>query len=173
MLSAVVAFALAGSIVGCTPQSTPSPAPSSSSSTLSSDAEAFAAAEATIRRYIDASNAVQLNDNASIEAFLALSTGTQHSFDQDRLENYRSKGYIVSGATRVIRVERDAVNTADEVVTLGICLDVSAVEVRDSSGNSVIAPDRPDLQNLVAVMAGEPMQVSSIEGSTEVDSCLG
>lgn len=169
----MMAIAVAGSIVGCAPQSAPPPSPSTSATAFSSDAEAFAAAEATIRRYIDASNALQLDDNASVEAFLAISTGTQHTFDKDRLENYRSRGYTVSGATRLLRVERDAVSITGGTVSLGICLDVSDVEVRDSSGSSVISPDRPDLQNLIAVMAGHPLQVLSIEGTTEIDSCLG
>lgn len=154
MLSAVVAVALAGSIVGCTPQSTPSPAPSSSSSTFTSDAEAFAAAEATYRAYVDALNQVDLAKPGTFEAVYELTTGDANDKARAEFDSLQSQGLIVGGSTRVVSVEASSTSTSEEVQLL-VCADVSQVTLTDSAGQSRVSPDRPPVQPLtVRVLTG-------------------
>lgn len=154
---------------GCTPQ--PAPVPSASVTGFASDEEAFAAAEATLRQYIEKSNVLDLNDQKSIDEFLSLSTDEQRAFDGDRLAKYKDEGYKLSGATRVVTVVAASVERHRNYVVLGVCLDVSSVDVLDGSGKSIVSPDRPDLQSLRATVEGDPLRVSSVQGDTELDTC--
>lgn len=139
MLSAVVAFALAGSIVGCTPQSTPSPVPSSSSSTFSSDAEAFAAAEATYRAYVDATNA---KNNGSSEGPSPSSFLVDSALDGElnAEQQFRDKGISLTGEMRIMRFTIQALSPSS--IQALVCLDVAATRVVDSSGRDVTPGDR-------------------------------
>lgn len=134
MLSAVVALALAGSIVGCTPQSTPSPAPSSSSSTFSSDAEAFAAAEATYRAYVDALNKVSFSDPATFEDVYAWTAGALREADQRSFEDSSRAGLAIEGSFRVVKLSAFTQDAESGTMTLDACLDVSSVRVTDVTG---------------------------------------
>ncbi|HOQ22628.1 MAG TPA: hypothetical protein PLN62_09415, partial [Microbacterium sp.] len=58
--AALLALAL---VTGCAPEPAPTPTPTG----FASDDEAFAAAEATYRAYVDALNAVDLSDPATFE----------------------------------------------------------------------------------------------------------
>lgn len=165
MLSAVVAVALAGSIVGCTPQSTPSPAPSSSSSTFSSDAEAFAAAEATYRAYVDALNKVDLKNPETFEAVYLLTTGDANEMARAEFSSLQSQGLTVGGLTRVVSVEESTVSASGDV-QLYVCADVSQVTLTDSDGRSRVSPDRPPVQPLTVrvLTARQGPLIASISG---------
>lgn len=167
MLSAVVALALAGSIVGCTPQSTPSPAPSSSSSTFSSDAEAFAAAEATYRAYVDATNARRAdptsvpdpNDFLSGQA-LESSLATQASFE--------ARGVRLVGRTVVRSIT--PINFDTRSGEMHVCFDNSATSLINDAGVDVTPADRSVIGGLAVIVEveGSPRIVQS---NTQDDGC--
>ncbi|WP_036283815.1 hypothetical protein [Microbacterium sp. oral taxon 186] len=141
VLSAVVAVALAESIVGCTPQSTPSPAPRSSASTFSSDAEAFAAAEATYRAYVDALNKVDLARTETFNGVYDWLTGTALEQERTSLTDMHDKGWTVSGDSRVVFFEGRAVSPS--LVTAVACLDVSNIRLDNADGVSQVQTSRP------------------------------
>ncbi len=73
---------LLGVLTGCGAAGEPrasTPAP-----LFSSEAEAFAAAEATYRAYVDALNQVDLSDPETFEAVYAWTTGDANATDRER-----------------------------------------------------------------------------------------
>lgn len=141
-------------VVGCAPQSAPSPSPSGTASPFSSDAEAFAAAEATYRAYVDALNQVDLAKPDTFEAVYELTNGDANEKARAEFSSLQAQGLVVGGSTRVASVEASAASTVDEVQLL-VCADVSQVTLTDANGQSKVSPDRPPVQPLtVRVLTG-------------------
>lgn len=138
---AIVAIAVAGSIVGCTPQSAPSPSPSTSATAFSSDAEAFAAAEATYRAYVDALNKVDLAKPETFNSVYEWLGGTALEQERKSLTDLHDRGWVVSGESRVVFIEGRTVSSA--LVTATACLDVSSIKLENSDGVSQVQNGRP------------------------------
>lgn len=163
-LLAVIACA-AVLMTGCQP--TPGPTPSSSATGFATEAEAFAAAEATYRAYVDALNNVDLSDPATFEPVFALTTGEVSANERKSLSQMHADSWVVSGDSTVSLAEPRSWDAAAQRAEINVCLDVSAVEVKDSSGASMVNPDRANLQSLVVETMSAPssatgMVVSSI-----------
>lgn len=138
-LVALLAIALAG----CAPPPTdPEPEPR-----FATEAEAFAAAEKTYRAYVDALNEVDLSDPETFEAVYAWTTGDLYASDRRGLTRYHADSARVSGASKVASIQPIEAAGGGSV-RLAVCLDVSAVQVHDRSGNSLVAEDRIQLQSL-------------------------
>lgn len=142
---AVIAL-LAAPLLACTPDSAPPPSPSPSG--FASEEEAFAAAEETYRAYIDALNAVDLQDPETFEPLYELTAG---AFNADLRESYSERyaaGWTSSGAIKITLTQPMASNSELDSVSLHVCVDVSNFEAHDADGNSVVSPDREDVQAL-------------------------
>ena len=137
----MMAIAVAGSIVGCTPQSAPSPSPSTSATAFSSDAEAFAAAEATYRAYVDALNKVDLAKPETFEAVYEWLSGTALGQERKSLTDMHDRGWTVSGESRVVFFEGRTNSSA--LVMAVACLDVSSINLENSEGVSQVQNGRP------------------------------
>lgn len=133
------------SLAGCTtPQPTPTPTPA-----FANDEEAFAAAEATYRAYVDALNQVDLSDPETFEAVYDLTTGEANAGARKTFSQMHADGWVVSGSTGIQLVEPSAVQPDTAVtVSLDVCLDVSEVTLVDQQGDSMVAPDRRDVQSM-------------------------
>jgi hypothetical protein len=174
----VTAAALSGLLVlvlaGCT---TPEPVEPTPTPAFSSEEEAFAAAEETYRAYVDALNQVDLSDPKTFEAVFDITTGTANSEFRKSLSSMHADGMTVSGETSAPLV--DALDpTADEssTVQLAVCLDVSRVEVTDSSGVSAVDPNRVDVQSLLITMSSAPESefgwlIAEIDGREGEPTC--
>lgn len=127
-----VAAALAAAflLAGCTPDPAPSPTPTPA---FASDAEAYAAAEATYRAYVDALNAVDLSDPRTFEPVYAWTTGDANASAKETFSQMYADGWSVSGDSTFGGLRLLSVNGGG-LVLIALCLDVSTVEVRDSSG---------------------------------------
>ena len=152
MLRRVAAVTLALAMVvtfatGCQPE----PAPSPTGPVFATEEEAFAAAEETYRAYVDALNQVDLSDPETFEAVYAWTTGQAIAGERKSLTRMHADGWMVDGDTVVTKVNLVEFDETDPaVVVLHVCTDVSDVAVTDSSGNSVVAPNRPPFQASVA-----------------------
>jgi len=126
-------------LVGCTPEAAPTPLPLPTATGFASDEEAFAAAEATYRAYVDAVNARRADPDApDPNNFLAgaareASTATQRKF--------ASQGVRLVGKTLVTDV--DGVIATTEVTTIHVCIDSAGTRLIDSAGDDVTPRDRP------------------------------
>jgi len=155
---------------GCT---TP-PAPVETSPAFSTEEEAFAAAEATYRAYVDALNQVDLSDPGTFEPVFALTTGDARSGLRESFTQMHGDEWNVSGESVATVIEPSDASATE--AKLAICLDVSRVSVTDSSGASVVDPDRVAVQSmLVNVLFDAGLdgnhQISSFEGREGEPAC--
>ncbi len=139
-------FVAVGLLAGCTPQTVDAePAPA-----FTSDAEAFAAAEATYRAYVDALNDVDLSDPETFEAVYAWTTGEANAEARTRFSEMHASGWTVDGGSLARTVELASVDS--DTVALNVCLDVSGVTLVDADGTSVVSDDRPDVQSMLVTL---------------------
>lgn len=150
----------------------PTPAPTPSPTGFASEEEAFAAAEATYRAYVDALNNVDLADPATFEPVYETSTGDARDAIAKELSEMHAKGWAVGGATTPTLVSLASADPSTGV-ELNVCSDVSKVTLIDAGGVSMVSPDRPDVQALTVVVtynANSPL-VMSISSRTGPPSC--
>src|SRR5690606_33009529 len=122
---------------------------------FASEDEAFAAAEATYRAYVDALNDVNLSDPETFEPVYALTTGDANAAARKSFSQMHADGWTVRGTSDIALVELVSFNDEDNETKLAICVDVSKVVVEDSDG-SPLAEDRPPIQSLSALARPEP-----------------
>ncbi len=123
---------------GCTPEPAPSPSPTG----FASEEEAFAAAEATYRAYVDALNQVDLSDPATFEAPLAWTTGDLNAADKKSFSQSHAENERLVGAFKVSLVEPARWDRQTGTASLFTCLDVSNTDVLNSDGASIVPADR-------------------------------
>lgn len=138
-------LALALVLGGCTPEPAPQPTPTSP---FTSEEEAFAAAEATYRAYVDALNQVDLSDPETFEPVFAWTTGEANAGLRRSLSEMHADGWSVSGISTVQLVQPTEADLEEAIVELAVCLDVASVAVVDESGESVVTEDRPPVQSM-------------------------
>lgn len=129
--------------VGCTPTPTPTPTPTG----FANEAEAFAAAEATYRAYVDALNQVDLADPTTFEEVYRWTTGDANAEARRSFSQMHADGWSVSGETKFdsLSIESDQ---PEGGLIVALCLDVTSVDVLDESGVSVVPAARVDRQSL-------------------------
>lgn len=165
----VAALACAALLLsGC--NGSPGPSPSSSAPLFATETEAFAAAEATYRAYIDALNAVDLADPATFEPVFALTTGEANAGARKSFSEMHASGWRVEGESTIDRiVDLEASVAGVTTVEIAACLNVSAVRVTDSAGKSVVDDNRPDVQSVRIEMTEQRasntgLLISSLDG---------
>ena len=137
--AATLALALALT-TACAPD--PAPTPSPSPTGFASQEEAFAAAEATYRAYVDALNAVDYSDPATFEAVFALTRGAANAADRKDFSNYHANGTRLEGDFRIASILPTSWDRASSNVLAEACLDVSATSAVDSSETPQSEPAR-------------------------------
>lgn len=145
----VVGVLSAGLLAGCAPEPAPSPAPTPTVTALTPEEEAFRAAEATYRAYVDALNRVDLADPETFEPLYALTTGELETHDRNLFEVRHAGNYTLSGKIAIVRLELVRWMPSKGQLRLSTCVDVSEVDVRDASGSSIVSPNRPEVQSLI------------------------
>lgn len=137
-----------GVLAGCAPAD---PAPDPTPTGFASEAEAFAAAEATYRAYVDALNQVDLADPATFEEVYRWTTGDANASARRNFSEYHADGVSVTGESEITLLEPLRVD--GEKYQLAACLNVGRVQVVDASGQSLVSPDRSDTQTLTIYLA--------------------
>lgn len=136
--AAVAAALLALALTACTPEPTPTPTPTPTG--FSSEDEAFAAAEATYRAYIDAVNARRA-DPSSVDPNEYLS-GTALNDSIEAARKLDAAGLQVVGPALVESIKREEASTSSAVIAA--CIDSTQTRVLDQSGADVTPTDRPE-----------------------------
>lgn len=169
-VAATAAVALAVGLTACQPE----PQPSASGPVFASEEEAFAAAEETYRAYVDALNQVDLSDPETFEAVYAWTTGDANAGARESFSEMHADGWTVSGESVVgSSTPIEATVSTDAVVSIAVCLDVSAVTLVDSAGESVVAADRPDSQSvrvdlIESAISPTNLLISNLDGSDAI-----
>jgi len=144
----LLALACAVSAVACAPS--PTPSPGASSTGFASDAEAFAAAEATYRAYVDALNARNENFAEDFDAAKFL-TGRALAGEIASEQQFADRGMRLTGPMRVTQFIIQRSGPIQAIV----CLDVSKTQVLDVDGRDRTPPDRADRLGLLVSFASD------------------
>jgi len=154
-LSAMLVLALAGCTTPEPPEPTPTPA-------FASEEEAFAAAEATYRAYVDALNQLHAGADATpaptdylIGTALEAELVTQRTLE----EMHRS----LVGTAVVASFTATSLSTDHTEIEAVVCLDVSDSRVIDADGDDVTPSERPSVLALEIgfVQTGGELAVAS------------
>ena len=143
------ALALAAGLLALTACSGPDPAPPPSSAppVFASEEEALAAVTETYQEFLDISNTILVEGGVGVERIDAIVGAELADFEHESLVELAVAGKTLTGAPILVTTsisdwypQPDAAG----VIALGTaCMDLTPVDVLDSAGNSVVAPDRP------------------------------
>lgn len=166
--SLAAAGALLAAMLGCSedlgdasPTAPPSPpessisetteSPTSSPSPTDSEVAAQAATEA-VHEYFKVVDRLGQKPNRPLKALRTVAVSTQLSAQERLLRSQRSAGYRQTGDAQVVSLLVQSVNLDNSApkagrvptVQVDVCWDVSAVDVLDDDGQSVVTAQRPD-----------------------------
>jgi len=139
---------------GCLPPQpvlAPTPEPTSTP-IFASDEEALAAAEAAYGAYVKLSDQIFMEGGVDPERLATVATGTFLAASITSFKTVQSQHLRSSGGTTFDSVDLqkfDGASADSSVVVVYLCEDVSAVDVTDAGGASVVAPNRPSRTRLV------------------------
>lgn len=171
-LALAVAGALAFGVAGCSGH--PAATPSTPTPAFTSDAAAYAAAEKVYRDYVDALNQVDLADPKTFEPVFALTTGDANRDDRTHFSQMHADRWKVSGSEHIKVLQlRGPLDAKRSQVDLAVCLDVSEIRLNDSNGDSMVNPNRPDVQSMqVSVtLAGGMAKIKAFNPRTGDPQC--
>lgn len=154
----VSALAAVSSCANDSPDGSPSmdsaPVSNTPEPTQTSDTDAAsAAATDTVRNYFSVLDDLRQDDRKSLEDLNKVATSTQLATQSRLLENERAKKLRQVGDTELPDVTVESVNLDNSdpdagkvpTVMLDVCWDVSDADLVDTSGESVVSPDRGDV----------------------------
>lgn len=137
------AAALAGSLVAfgmlsaCAPQPEPEPEPTA---VFASEEEAFKAAEETYRAYNKAYDAIRYEEPSTFEAINQFLGSDMQAEDRKAISERRAEGVTRSGELAVVWFRGESFE--DGTVLATACNDISGIDVKDSTGASLVSPSR-------------------------------
>lgn len=148
----------------CAPTPAPDPTPTP---LFASEEEAFAAAEATYRAYIDAANqSWKEHDRGKTAAYL---TGEALEEEIATQRELASRGIVVVGELRVVSFSGAESDEREQTVTARACIDVTSSRLFNSAGTDITPGDRDPLVGLHLTFApvGDGLAVAATEPSGE------
>lgn len=124
----------------------PAPPTSTLAPTPPSDSEVAAKAAADLlRTYFETVDRVRQDPERPASDLDAVASSSQLTAQQNLLASQRADGLRQLGDTRIATVSVESVNLDEPAtVIVDVCWDVSAVDVVDSSGTSVVSSERRD-----------------------------
>lgn len=160
---ALLALATA-TLSACGPATVPEPTPTAA---FASEEEAFAAAEETYRAYTDALIDIDLDDPDSLETLYAWLAEDAESTARETFSTLAADDFTVSGVTAFQDFNGMSADPSIGDVSATVCLNVTDVDVLDSSGRSIVSEDRPDLQPLLVEFSRAPTSTGLAIVSTQ------
>jgi hypothetical protein len=133
-------------LAGCTTPEPTDPTPTRTSA-FASEEEAFAAAEATYRAYVDASNARRVDPTAQPDP-LEFLIGSALESDIDAATLQRQNGLSINGPTVVVDTRGHDYDPGNGRVSISVCIDVAQARVVDQHGADVTPAERGDRASL-------------------------
>lgn len=139
-------------LTGCSlasPEVAPTPTPSATP-VFASEEEALAAAEEAYAAYVTLADQIFIEGGKNPERLSSVATG---EFLEAAIHGYRDvqrNGWHSTGGTvfRHFELQSYSEGAASEILTAYVCEDVSAVDVLDGQGASVVSSSRPDSTTL-------------------------
>ena len=178
MLRTAAALVTVLLLAGCVPREpviTPEPDPASTP-VFASDDEALAAATEAYARYLEVSDQILADGGASPDRLKTVSTLEWFEKQVPGFEDARDRGLRSVGSTTFDTVSLQQYDSKSVdgigIVRIYLCIDVSAVDVVDASGNSVVSDTRPD-RSAVEVSFDTSEEGASIVLVASVDQWSG
>lgn len=148
-----LSFVLLGAfgLVGCVPDPPPTASPSPSlDPVFDSEEEALAAAEEAYAAYLEMSDLIASEGGANPERIAEVATGELLESALDGFAEFREKSWRSTGRTVLTNAGLQFADLyfsdPQGVLAAYMCVDVSAVDVVDGQGMSVVSPDRDSYQ---------------------------
>ena len=166
-------------LAGCLPQPAEDPVEPdpSSAPVFASEEEALAAAVAAYEDYLKVSDAIAADGGANPERLQEVAAGALVDQEVAGFEEFAAEGFRSTGRTVILNpvLQQWEANPVEgqESIWMYLCSDVSAVDVINSDGVSVVSPDRPSRVSLQVGLALEAnrLLVSSKDVWTSDDIC--
>ncbi|CAN5173579.1 hypothetical protein BH11ACT3_BH11ACT3_01810 [soil metagenome] len=153
-------------LAACSPAALPVSAPPSPSSTpvFASEEEALAAAEEAYGAYLAMSDLISNDGGADPGRIHDVSAGDLADTELEGFAQLAAQGLRSVGTSQINNfVSQEVDLSGSPIVVAYVCTDVSAVDVLNSSGSSVVSDSRPDLQPFAVAFdkfAGQLLPVS-------------
>jgi hypothetical protein len=141
-LAVLIAALAVGGCVEDEPDPTQSPDPSPSP-LFESDEEALAAAEEAYGRYLRAVDAALQSGGRDTDLLVKTASGEALNSAQSDVSDFAANGLRTIGDTRINAIILQSIDAAS--ITVYVCEDVSGVDLLDSTGVSIVSPDRMTL----------------------------
>lgn len=149
-LSLFAALALTATLLaGCGGE----PAPVETTPAFASEDEAFAAAEATYRAYVDASNTSLKSDQSETDPTQFL-IGLALEGELDSSRELAESARKITGEFRVDRVSLRQFDAESKSVVIAACLDISGTAIVNASNEDVTPAERVSVVPLEIVVQG-------------------
>jgi len=116
---------------------------------FASEEEALAAAEEAYAAYLSGWDLVASEGGVEPERLSEWAVGDFYQEELEGFETFRDNNWRAVGQSRLHSAKLQYLDvTGQDAFPLAayVCVDVSALDVVDASGNSVVSPSRPDLQ---------------------------
>jgi hypothetical protein len=158
----LIVLAATLALTGCQPDDSPLVVDPSPSVTpiFESDEEALAAAEAAYAEYLAVSAEILSHGGVDPERLLGVATQELFESELPSLKEFAENGWRSEGASSVDSLSLQSYDpyaaAGDASVIVYACLDVSATDVFDAEGNSVVSESRPDRTPFETVFAYSP-----------------
>jgi len=148
LLAAAALAALA--LAGCAPAPAPAPptsAPATEAPVFKSDAEALAAATKAYAAYLKAIDAILAHGGADVSKLANVASGDALAAETKTAGMYVERKYRSRGTSEFDTLQLQTMEDRRDgrtSVSAYLCSDVSAVDVVDQAGKSVVPPERVD-----------------------------
>jgi hypothetical protein len=142
-LALIGAVAVSVGLAGCTPATAPTVTPTpKATAVFTSDADALKAAEKAYAAYLAASNEIAKSGWKSVDAYSDYETGDALRGDRSSASKFLKRGLRQIGESKFDSMHLEQVSKGALTLQTYLCLDVSGVDVIDSSGASVVPAER-------------------------------
>jgi len=137
------------------PSSMTASAPSASTPSVVPDPaqDAKAQAVALLPTYLETIDDLYLDPSRSLDDLYGVSVAPEAPAEATAIGTFRAQGYRQAGRSQLVSATAGDVDLSNEPaatpspvfpsVVVTACVDVSQVQATDSTGNSVVSPDRP------------------------------
>ncbi len=134
------------------PSSTSPSSPTTSASPSSPSDAASADATDIVRNYFTVVDQLRSDPGADLKKLRSVATSAQLNAVTTLIDRSRDEGQRQTGTTAINELQVQSVTLDNSnpkagkvpTVVIDVCWDVSKVDVLDTSGKSIVSPDRPD-----------------------------
>ena len=151
---AAIAVLVVSGCVEAAPSEPPAPT-ASAEPVFASEEEALAAATEAYAAYLAVSDEVARDGWTGTGALGDVAGGDALKEDIRIAANFFDRGYIQEGSSAFdsMSIQQSTTDSSDLIITTYVCLDVSAVDILDADGRSVVPGDRADRYPLELMFA--------------------